>query len=223
MKHLRLFNESKNSKEFHINEILSKQGWKKVEPPQADNWLVQLEYQLTDSVKIIVLDLDNSSRELPYYMSRSDSFNYINSYSDNYTHLFSEYDTIYRNMSNYERMMRICNYLLPFYEREPDNSLIENIRDCFISIEDESGIEVDINWGYCDTKNKEFGFFPAFRFSDKLCLSFIYNHYGEIQYDDILELIEEGVDRVVDIYDIHRSYIKTFNDDNWRIIIRIEF
>ena len=38
----------------------------------------------------------------------------------------------------------------------------------------------------------------------------------------MLELIEEGIDRVVDIYNIHKSYIKTFNDD-WRIIIRIEF
>lgn len=39
----------------------------------------------------------------------------------------------------------------------------------------------------------------------------------------MLELIEEGIDRVVDIYGIHSSYIKTFNDDDWRIIIRIEF
>ena len=223
MKYLKLFNESKKSKEFYIQEILSNRDWKKVETPDNDNWLVQLEYQLTDSVKIEVLDLDNSSRELPYYMSKSESFNYISSYSDNHTQLFSDYDTIYKNMSNYERMMRICNYLLPFYEKEPDDNLKENIRDCFISIEDESGIEVDVNWGYCDVKNEEFGFFPAFRFSDKLCLSFIYNHYGKIKYDDMLELIEEGIDRVVDIYNIHKSYIKTFNDDDWRIIIRIEF
>jgi hypothetical protein len=221
MKHLKLFNESR--KVDNITEIISKPGWKKIEQPQSDNWLTQLEYQLTNNVKIIVLDLDNSSRELPYYMSKSESFNYISSYSDNYTHLFSEHDIIYKNMSHYERMMRICKYLLPFYEKEPDNNLIENIRDCFISIEDESGIEVEINWGYCDIKNKEFGFFPAFRFSDKLCLSFMYNHYGKLNYDDVLELIEEGIDRVVDIYDIHKTYINVFNDEDWRIIIRIEF
>jgi hypothetical protein len=221
MKHLKLFNESK--KVDNITEIISKPGWKKIEQPQSDNWLTQLEYQLTNNVKIIVLDLDNSSRELPYYMSKSESFNYISSYSDNYTQLFSEHDIIYKNMSHYERMMSICKYLLPFYEKEPDNNLIENIRDCFISIEDESGIEVEINWGYCDIKNKEFGFFPAFRFSDKLCLSFMYNHYGKLNYDDVLELIEEGIDRVVDIYDIHKTYINVFNDEDWRIIIRIEF
>jgi hypothetical protein len=223
MKHLRLFNESKKSKEFYIQEILSKRGWKKVETPDRDNWLVQLEYQLTDSVKIVVLDLDNSSRELPYYMKGGEDFNYVSSYSDNYTQLFSDYDIIYKNMSNYERMMRICNYLLPFYEKELDNNLIEDIKDCFISIEDESGIEVDIEWGYCDINNEEFGFFPAFRFSDKLCLSLIYNHYGKVNYDDILEVIEEGIDRCVNIYDIHKSYIKTFNHYDWRIIIRIEF
>lgn len=150
MKYLKLFNESKNSKEFYIQEILSNRDWKKVEPPDSDNWLVQLEYQLTDSVKIVVLNLNHisgSSSDLPYYMMKKGHFNYISSYSDNYTQLFSEYDTIYNNMSNYERMMRICNYLLPFYEKEPDDNLKENIRDCFISIEDESGIEVDINWG----------------------------------------------------------------------------
>jgi hypothetical protein len=39
----------------------------------------------------------------------------------------------------------------------------------------------------------------------------------------VLELIEEGIDRVVDIYDIHKTYINVFNDEDWRIIIRIEF
>jgi len=221
MKHLKLFNESK--KPNYINEILSNKGWKKVEPTDRDHWLTQLEYQLTDDVKIIVLDLDASGRELPYYMSNSEIFNYISSYSDNYTQLFSEYDIIYKNMSHYERMMRICKYLLPFYEKEPNSNLIENIRDCFISIEDEYEIEVETKWGFCDIKNNEFGFFPAFRFSDSLCLSFIYNHYGKLNYDDVLELIEEGIDRVVDIYDIHRTYIYVYNDEDWRIIITIKF
>jgi len=225
MRYLKLFSESKKSKSKDdlIVEILSKPGWKKIEPPSVEHWLSQLEYKLTDDVTIQVLDLDGSSRELPYYLIKDGVNHYISSYSDNYTQLFSEYDTPYRNMSNYERMMRICNYLLPFFNREPNDDLIEDIRQCFIEIEDNYGIEVELNWGYCDIKNSEFGFFPAFRFSDKLCLSLIYNHYGKISYDDALETIEEGIDKVVNIYDIHKTYIKVLNDDDWRIIIRIEF
>jgi hypothetical protein len=56
-----------------------------------------------------------------------------------------------------------------------------------------------------------------------LSLSLIYNHYGKISYDDTLETIEEGIDKVVGVYDIHRTHIKVLNDDDWRIIIRIEF
>lgn len=220
MKYLKLFNESKISKQDSILEILSKPGWKKIEP-KYEHWLTQLDYQLTDNVKIMVLELD-SSNKLTYYLVKDGVIHYVSSYSDNYTQLFSEYDTIYRDMSNYERMMKICNYLLPFFNRKPNDDLIEDIRQCFIEIEDKLGIEPELNWGYCDTKNEEFGFFPAFRFIDKLCLSIIYNHYGKNHYD-VTEEIEDGIDRVVGLYDINRTYIKVINDDSYRIIIRIEF
>lgn len=218
MKYLKQFNESKT--EESITEILFKPGWVKIEPTRYEHWINELEYQLTDDVKIKVLQLKDG-KDLPYYLEKDGYYN-IGSYTSNYTQLFSEYEYPYRDLSNYERMMKICNYLLPFFYRKPDDNLINSIRECFIEIEDYPSILFELKWGYCDAKNEEFGFFPAFRFSDKLCLSFIYNHYSEIQYDDILELIEEGVDRVVDIYDIHRIYIKVINDD-WRIIIKIEF
>lgn len=222
MKYLKLFNESKRSKQDSILEILSKPGWKKIEP-KNEYWLTQLDYQLTDNVKIMVLDLDNSSKELSYYLVKDGTYQYVSSYSNNYTLLFSEHDTIYRNMSNYDRMMKICNYLLPFFNRKPNDDLIEDIRYCFIEIEDKLGIEPELKWGYCDTKNEEFGFFPAFRFTDMLCLSIIYNHYGHKNYDDVAEEIEDGINRVIGLYDINRTYIKVIDDDSYRIIISIEF
>lgn len=117
--------------------------------------------------------------------------------------------------------MKICNYLLPFFYRKPDDNLINSIRECFIEIEDYPSIEFELKCSYCDAKNEEFGFFPAFSFSDKLALSLVYN-LNDTKIEDIDDILESGKERLISIYDIHHSYIKVINDD-WRIIIRIEF
>ena len=77
---MKLFSESKKSKSKDdlIVEILSKPGWKKIEPPSVEHWLSQLEYKLTDDVTIQVLDLDGSSRELHYYLIKDGVNHYIN-------------------------------------------------------------------------------------------------------------------------------------------------
>lgn len=119
MKHLRLFNESK--KEESITEILFKPGWVKIEPTRYEHWINELEYQLTDDVKIKVLKLKDG-KDLPYYLYDNHHLFHIGSYTSNYTQLFSEYEYPYRGLSNYERMMKICNYLLPFFYRKPDDN-----------------------------------------------------------------------------------------------------
>lgn len=226
MKYLKPFNESKT--EELVTEILSKPGWVKIEPTRYEHWINELEYQLTDDVKITVLQFDPQMRrvlkdgkDIQYYLEKGDDFYIIGSYTNNYTQLFSEYEYPYRDLSNYERMMKTCNYLLPFFYRKPDDNLINSIRECFIEIEDYPSIEFELKWGYCDAKNEEFGFFPAFRFSDKLALSLVYNLNGA-KIEDIDDILESGKERLISIYDIHHSYIKVINDGWRRIIIRIE-
>lgn len=212
MRYLRLFKESKE--EDDILYVLSKPGWKKIDPPKYEHWLTQLEYKISDDIKIMLLK-NKKANGLPYYLVKDESFYYISTYSSNHT-------LLYTNLPHYDSMIKICNYLLPFFEKKPDDEFIQNIRDCFISIEDFNNLNVNVKWGYCDIRNEEFGFFPAFRYSDILCLSFIYNHYGKINYDDVLDIIEEGIDRVVGIYNIQKDNVSLFNTDD-SIIIRIKF
>jgi hypothetical protein len=218
MRYLKPYNEAKSNKQEMIDEILSKPGWKKIDSPKYEHWLIQIEYKLKDDIYIRVLDIANSNKSLNYYLVKDDISHHVSSYGDNYTQLFSEYEFSYNNLSNYERMMKICNYLLPFFTKEPSDKLKQDIRMCFIDIEDELSIDVEINWGYCN--KEEFGFFPAFKFSDKLKLSLIY------PYDDnkekIKSIFEDGKNKLAKIYDIHHTYIKLINDD-WRSIITIEF
>jgi hypothetical protein len=222
MKYLKKFNESlkSKSKEDLIVEILSKPSWKKIDPPSTKQWLSQLEYKLTDDVTIQVLDLDGRG-ELPYYLIKDGVSHYISSYTNNYTQLYSEYDPIYRDMSNYDRMMKICNYLLRYFHNKPSDDLIEDIKDCFLEINDELSIPPEIVWGYCNSRD-EYGYFPAFRFSDGLSLCLIYEHYREIDFDKIEEEFNLIKDRLESL-DIHvRSRVSIINDD-WRIIIKIKF
>ena len=190
MKYLKKFNEGVSTKRVHIlKEILANTGWEQVKPEQ-EHWDYQLEYNLTDNVKIQLINFDNKD-DFNYYLVSDDDFNFVSSYKDNYTQLYS--DSPYSNLSDYDRMMKICNYLLPFFEKKPDGELIEDIKDCFIEIEDMFDGDYEVEWGY---KNDSWwGFFPAYRFSDKLGLFFNYNiDLGD--NDDlrnkIYELFEEG-------------------------------
>jgi hypothetical protein len=126
--------------------------------------------------------------------------------------------------------MKICNYLIPFFNKEPDKLLIEDIRDCFIEIEDLGG-RIDIKWGYCKDEYiypskpdiySDFGFFPAYRFSDKLALTLVYNKLDLVN-KDYSEIIEDGIYKL-NIFKIHSSRVKYFMDvDSESIAIRIEF
>jgi hypothetical protein len=236
MKYLKKFNESKyNTLNEIVNEVLSNPGWKQVEPA-TEHWNYQLEYKLNDKVKIILLNYDNTGNNMNYYLVSDDQtrlrcwsnnycylptlneFNFVSSYNRNYTQLYSEYDTIYKNMSNYDRMMKICNYLLPYYERGPDNDTIEDIRECFIEIEDIFNGYSKMIWGY-KNQNEEFGFFPAFKFSDRLGLFFEY-HY-ELT-DQIIDLFEEGK-RKLEYFDIHKSRVDLIEREWGGFVIEILF
>jgi hypothetical protein len=203
------------------DEILSHRGWELIDPPSHNDWELELRYHIKDDIYIDILKF-HKSKDLNYYLRKGKvNFHYIGSYDKNYTQLYSEYDTIYKDMSNYDRMMKICNYLLPYFYNKPSDDLIEDIKNCFLEINDELSISPEITWGYSDNRD-EFGYFPAFRFSDSLALCLVYEHYREIDFEKIEEEFNLIKDRL-ESFDIHvRSRVSIINDD-WRIIIKIKF
>jgi hypothetical protein len=220
-----MFNESKK---YLISEILSKPGWKEINPPDRTHWISQLQYNLTDDVYIQVLDLGSFKNDLSYYLVKgqlpgTDMNNYyINSYTDNYTELFSKYTSTYRDMTNYDRMMRICKYLLPFITKEPSSDIIDDIKECFIEIEDILSVEPETIWGYCNEKN-EIGYFPAYRFGDSLALCLFYiHHHNKIDFDRIEEEFNLIKNRL-ESFDIHVNSRVSIIKDDWRVIIKIKF
>jgi hypothetical protein len=212
-----MFNESK---EDLIQEILSNSGWKEVYPTNKENWISQLEYNLNDNVYILILETKNL-KDLTYYLVNDYKYYFVSEYTNNYTQLYSEYDTIYRDMSNYDRMIRICNYLLPFFTKKPSDDIMYDIKECFIEIEDQLSVEPEIIWGYCN--ENEIGYFPSYRFSDSLalCLSYIHDS-EEIDFDKIEEEFNLIKNRL-ESFDIHvKSRVSIINDYR-RIIIKIKF
>jgi hypothetical protein len=215
MKYLKKFNENK-SDDSVIEEVLANTGWKKIEP-EENYWDHQLIYQLNNDVRINLIKLKDS-KSFNYYLESKDEFNFINSYGDNHTELFSEYNTIYLDLSDYERMMKICKYLLSYFEKKPNDELIEDIRDCFIDIEDKFDGDFKLEWGYKNDKG-EWGYFPAFRFSDKLGLYLIY--YYEIT-DEIKEIFEDGKKKL-EVLDIHKSRVSLSEIEWGGFVIEITF
>lgn len=221
MKYLKKYNES-NLVTTHVDEILSNRGWEIINPPSNNNWELELRYHIKDDIYIDILKF-HKSKDLNYYLRKSKAnFHYIGSYANNYTELYSKYNSIYLDMSNYDRMMKICNYLLPYFYKKPNDDLIEDIKDCFLEINDELSMSPDIFWGYSNNKD-EFGYFPAFRFSDSLALCLVYEHNREIDFEKIEEEFNLIKDRL-ELLDIHvRSRVSIINEDDWRIIIKIKF
>jgi len=234
MKYLYKFNEGfkklkhssskEKSTEDILKEVLSHDGWVKLEPERSF-WEYQLEYKLNKDYKITLLLLKDN-KDFSYYLEDNRNFNFVSNYKNNHTLLFSEDSIIHKDLSDYERMMKICNYLSPFLTKRPDYDLIDDLRHCFIEIEDELEVEPEIEWGYKDDKG-EWGYFPAFRFSDKLGLFLMYNVHqvGDIitgcDFDKI-KLIFDEIKNKVKYYDIHTSNVNLV-DDNWRVIIEIIF
>jgi len=195
-----------------VKEILSNDGWERKEPSK-EHWDIELVYKLSDDVYIDVIKL-KSSDNLNYYLRRYNSFYYINQYDTNGTELFK-----YSRLSNYETMMKICNYLLPYYQKRPSSDMIDDIKECFIEIEDIS-YRTTIDWGYWDD---EYCFFPAFRFSDKLCLGIFYDINKGITLDKVKEEFLDTKSRL-EIYDIHPSRAEIVQDvHGHRFIIKISF
>lgn len=205
----------------HVKQILSNPGWGRKDPSE-EYWDIELVYQLSDDVYIDVIKLKDVNH-LNYYLRSGNSFNYINQYDDNHTHLFKF--TPYLGLSHYQVMMKICNYLLPYYQKKPSNESIEDIKECFIEIEDMAS-KTESDWGYCT--HDEFGFFPAFRFSDKLCLCLFYLIDKEIVFDDVKKEFEDVKSRL-ELHDIHPSRAEIKEDGNWfhdqkyRCVIQISF
>ena len=227
MKYLRKFNESKISeqdierREKYTNEILSNYGWERIDPPSNDNWDIELRYNLKDN---IVIDVLSWGKELNYYLrDRNENFHYVGCYSDDYqSELYSVYSSPYRDLSRYDRMMKICKYHIPYFEKRPSESLIEDIKECFFEVGDEIGIEPHTEWGYRNS-NGEYGFFPAFRFSDKLCLCIIYEHYRDDKVD--FESVKSEFDECklrLEMYDINPREVEIVNE-SYRVVIIINF
>jgi hypothetical protein len=182
---------------------------------------LELRYHIKDDIYIDILKF-YKSKDLNYYLRRGKAnFYYIGSYDKNYIELYSEYQHMYSNLSKYDRMMKICNYLLPYFYNKPSGDLIEDIKDCFLEINDELSIPPEIVWGY--SNSDEFGYFPAFSFSDSLSLCLIYEHNREIDFEKIEEEFNLIKDRL-ELLDIHvRSRVSIINEADWRIIIKIKF
>jgi hypothetical protein len=197
MKYLKLFNESLS---FKINEILSKPNWTEVVPTKNKKWERQLEYQLTDDIKIWVVKRQLLPDNLSYLMVFNNKEYpiglYGRLYGSYYNKLFNHH-----NLSDYEKMMLTCKYLIPFFIKEPNEDMKHDISDCFISIKDDFNLSLEVKWGYSDNKN--FGFFPAHTHDDYLCLSLIYEYISDLKYKDISHLIKDGIDRLYDMYNIN--------------------
>ena len=218
MKYLKMINDLYANND--VDEILSHDGWEIVSDKKHEHWDLELRYKLSNKVSIQIVKLEGYEN-LNYYLETESSFNFVSTYGANCTSLYSEHVSPYRDLSEYDRMMKICKYLLPFYEKEPSDEFKDNIRECFIEIEDELS-KPEIDWGYSDNKNSDFGYFPAYRFTDRLGLFLIYDYRGnEDKIDSIKKEFNYIKDRLND-YDIHESRVSLIDDD-WRIIIKIDF
>jgi hypothetical protein len=194
----KLFLESKKDLK---NEILSKEGW--VESSDIyPHWDWLLVYNM-EGVNLNLLSRDKG-KTICYYMGNmgksEDDFLYVNSYNDNYTQLFSQYEHIYREMSDYDRMMKICKYVLPYFKNKPDDDAIDFIKECFLDISDICG-DFEVEWGYDNGGDNLH--FPAFKFSDKLSLRLSSEYYpSEDKWEEIKSEFELNKEKILHVFDI---------------------
>jgi hypothetical protein len=211
MKYLMRFNESKSDTEYStlvVNEIMSHPGWE-ISKPEGEDWTIQLTYNIIDDINIEVVRFkERVGREYNpfyYYLNKNGSWQFMGSYSDHFSALFSKDHPSYSHLSDYDRMMKVCEYNLVYYTKKPDEDLMEDIRDCFVDISDELSEDSVVLWGFCS--DTESGFFPATKFSDELSLCIGYENDGPINYeltDKIKEIFEESKERL-EMFDIDPS------------------
>lgn len=185
--------------------------WEQINPP-THNFVEEYRYQYYNGIYISLLRL-KESEHLNYYLNNGDTFYYIGQLGEKFTMLFSY------EKDDYKRMMLECEYVLPFFDKKPSDSLIEDIKECFLEIDDLVEVEPKSEWGY--NNSEEYGFFPPFRREDRLALSLIYMCNGAIEQDKLLEEFELVKDRLR-IYNITEDRVSIKNE-NWRIIIEILF
>ena len=179
-----LFLESRNNSLVNSSviksEILSNTGWveDKIKQEEFDNCEWYLTYMM-EGVKIHVRSFKNNiyGDSITYSMGddNGDGGRFTNNYITNYTQLFSSYESMYAKLTDYERMMKICKYLLNYFLEEPNEETIDFIRECFLDISDICG-DLEYRWGYTDIESTDFSF-PAFKFSNKLKLGLVSSYY----------------------------------------------
>jgi hypothetical protein len=146
------------------------------------------------------------SKNIVYYMG--DDLCFTNIYDNSYVAIFNSY-------SDYDRMMLICKYNSSFFEKKPDDKTIENIKECFFDLIDESDDE-EVLWGW--SNGEEHGFFPAYNFSDSLRLVLRLT-IPDGNVEELNELFEDNKDKIGAYLD---SYKVEFNYDKWFFDIIID-
>lgn len=206
-------------KQAYIDEILSNDGWEKIDPPSNDNWDTELVYKLKDDIYIDVLSW---SKGLNYYLRQRKDVYYVGTYDDGGIALYSKFNSAYRDLSNYDRMMKNCKWNLKFFENYPSDDLINKVKECFIEISDYLEETPLTDFGFCHSDNSEFCFFPASRFSDKLYLCLFYVFNGQLDvFDNVVNEFNDIKGRLQTL-DIDDENAKIVNDDNFRIVIAID-
>jgi hypothetical protein len=207
------------------SEILSNPGWVEDEK-NHEHWDWSLSY-LMEGVKINVISLKRFVNGIPtdssicYYINMGGDNNFTNNYTNNYTILYSDSDNIYRNMSDYERMMKICKYLLSYFKKKPSDKTTSFIKNCFLDISDICG-EFEEIWGYSNNKDTQL-YFPAFSFRDVLSFGLFTDYYAnDSKWDEIKSEFELSKEKLLIEFDINprqlNQYVKIENDPV-RIII----
>jgi hypothetical protein len=195
MKYIKSYINIKESNDIGIeDEILSKNDNWLVLKPKFKHWRHHLRKELIDGVYIDLIQLSGRNDQCIYMSSDNNpDLHFISNYKVNYSELYTNID------DNYNRMIKICTYLIPFFTKYPSYSLIEDIKEIFIDISDLNG-EPEIKWGYINFNDwlfrNDIGYFPAFRHSDKLKLFLIYYDFKKSKTITTLELFNNHKDKL---------------------------
>lgn len=233
MKYLLKFNENVTNLDY--NFFVLKKGCVKMDIVY-NHWESNFRYYFSDNIFIDLIKFKDEGNihtiptkvyvgyDYKYYLCSYDDDGIINRffigyYNGNYLNIykinnFTESDP----ELNYLRMMNICNYLLPFFEKKPSRDVISEIEEHFVLLTDILD-DPDIKWGY--NNQREFGFFPANEYSNKLGLSLSYINKNNINYD-IIKNEYEKIKRTFVLLKIEYKSINIYSlYDNYDIIIVI--
>ncbi len=143
---------------------------------------------------------------------------------------------MFESLDAYDRLMKLCNYYLPFFAKRPNSDKVKELVSCFIEVEDilvhENFWKFETRWGYKvnTSDGYDYGRFPSLRFSDKLGFFIIYSSNSKKptakMFKEIKKEFEEGKNRL-DFYKIDYKSVNLVTDmqyfSPYQFIIEIFF